>query len=107
MACVQLAMLLLNRLQNLLNMLQPRLTNCIECASIHTLLKDIDCKLTDLAKQEYNNIIFSMTNYLPGPVIVDLLNYKRILTYKYCNPDYARAFTVRQIASRVKLLIHK
>lgn len=88
-------------------MLQPRLTNCIECASIPALLTDIDCKLTDLAKQEYNNIIFSMTNYLPGPVIGDLLNYKRILTYKYCNPDYAIMFSVQQIASRVKVLIHK
>jgi hypothetical protein len=107
MACVQRVIMLLNKLQNLLNMLQPRLTNCIECASIPALLTDIDCKLTDLAKQEYNNIIFSMTNYLPGPVIGDLLNYKRILTYKYCNPDYAIRFTVSQIASRVKVLIHK
>lgn len=88
-------------------MLQPRLTNCIECASIPALLIDIDCKLTDLAKQQYNNIIFSMTNYMPGPVIGDLLNYKRILTYKYCNPDYCKKFTVKQIASRVKVLIHK
>ena len=88
-------------------MLQPRLTNCIECASIPALLIDIDCKLTDLAKQQYNNIVFSMTNYMPGPVIGDLLNYKRILTYKYCNPDYAIRFTVKQIASRVKVLIHK
>ena len=107
MACVQRVIMLLNKLQNLLNMLQPRLTNCIECASIPALLTDIDCKLTDLAKQEYKYIIFSMTNYLPGPVIGDLLNYKRILTYKYCNPDYAIRFTVSQIASRVKVLIHK
>jgi hypothetical protein len=107
MACAQRVIMLLNKLQNLLNMLQPRLTNCIECASIPALLTDIDCKLTDLANQEYNNIIFSMTNYLPGPVIGDLLNYKRILTYKYCNPDYAIRFSVQQIASRVKVLIHK
>jgi hypothetical protein len=107
MACAQRVIMLLNKLQNLLNMLQPRLTNCIECASIPALLTDIDCKLTDLAKQEYNNIIFSMTNYIPGPVIGDLLNYKRILTYKYCNPDYAIRFSVSQIASRVKVLIHK
>ena len=39
--------------------------------------------------------------------IGDLLNYKRILTYKYCNPDYAKRYTVKRIASRVKLLIHK
>ena len=26
----------------------------------------------------------------------DLLNYKRILTYKYCNPDYAASFSVEK-----------
>jgi len=107
MAYVQHVITLLKKLQNLLNMLQPRLTNCIECASIPALLIDIDCKLTELAKQQYNNIIFSMNNYIPGPVIGDLLNYKRILTYKYCNPDYCLRFSVQQIASRVKVLIHK
>ena len=88
-------------------MLQPRLTNCIECASIPVLLQDIDCKLTELAKIQYNNIIFSMNYDLACSPIGDLLNYRRILTYKYCNPDYAKHFTVKRIASRVKVLIHK
>ena len=88
-------------------MLQPRLTNCIECAAIPTLLQDISCKLTELAKDEYNNIVFSLNNYLPGTVIGDLLNYQRILTYKVCNPDYCKRYTVQMIASRVKVLIHK
>lgn len=88
-------------------MLQPRLTNCIECTTIPALLEDINCKLTELAKQEYNNIVFSVNNYLPGTVIGDLLNYQRILTYKFCNPDYCRRYTVQMIASRVKVLIHK
>ncbi len=88
-------------------MLSPRLTNCIECASIPVLLKDIDTKLTELAKIQYNNIIFSMNYNLGCSPIGDLLNYKRILTYKYCNPDYAKRYTVKRIASRVKLLINK
>ena len=88
-------------------MLSPRLTDCIECASIPALLEDIDLKLTALAVSQYNNIIFSLNNYIPGEVIGDLLNYKQILTYKQCNPSYCQPFTVQMIASRVILLINK
>ncbi len=88
-------------------MLSPRLTNCVECASIPALLNDIDCRLKELAQREYNNIVFSLNKMVKGDIIKDLLNYKRILLFKYCNPDYAPCFTVKQIASRVKLLIHK
>jgi hypothetical protein len=88
-------------------MLSPRLTNCIDCATIPALLTDIDCKLTSLANNQYNNIVFSLNYPVPGVVIGDLLNYKRILTYKFCNPDYCSQFTVKMIASKVKLLIHK
>jgi hypothetical protein len=70
-------------------------------------MADIDCKLTELANDEYNNIVFSLNYYTNGPLIGDLLNYKRILRFKYCNLDYGLPFTVEQIASRVKLLIHK
>jgi len=88
-------------------MLQPRLTNCIECSSISVLLNDIDCKLTELATNLYNNIIYLLNQPVPGVVMLDLINYKRILTYKFCNPDYALPFTVEQIASKVKLLKYK
>ena len=88
-------------------MLSPRLTDCIECASISALLEDIDLRLTALAVSQYNNIIFSLNNYIPGEVIGDLLNYKQILTYKQCNPNYCQPFTVQMIASRVILLINK
>jgi hypothetical protein len=37
----------------------------------------------------------------------DLLNYKRILTFKLVNPDYAKDFTVEMIASKVKILKFK
>ena len=85
-------------------MLSPRLTNCIECTTIPVLINDIDCKLTLLANSEYNNIVFMLNNVTPGDVISDLLNYKRILTYKYCNPEYAPHYTIQMIASKVKRL---
>lgn len=88
-------------------MLYPRLTNCVDCTTIPVLLKDIDCKLTELAKNEYNNIVFQLNWPTPGTLIGDLLNYKRILTFKYCNPDYAKSYSVEKIASRVKVLINK
>ena len=88
-------------------MLNPRLTNCVECATIPVLLTDIDCRIGSMAKDMYNNTIFSLNLPINGEVISDLLNYKRILTYKYCNPDYADEYTVNQIASRVKLLKFK
>lgn len=88
-------------------MLSPRLTNCIECASIKALLADIDCKMAEIANNLYNNVVFSLNRPISGVVTNDLLNYKRILTYKYCNPDYAKDYTVAMIASKVKILIHK
>ena len=88
-------------------MLSPRLTSCPECASIPALIADIDCKLASLGNNLYNNIVFMLNQPVPGGVMLDLINYRRILTYKYCNPDYAAPFTVNMIASRVKLLKYK
>ena len=88
-------------------MLSPRLTDCIDDSSIPVLLNDIDAKLTELAKIQYNNIIFSMNNNIVCGPIDDLLHYKQILTYKLCNENYAKCYTVKMIASRVKVLIHK
>lgn len=88
-------------------MLSPRLTNCCAEQTIPALLADIDCKLAELANNEYNNVVFSLNYPVPGYVIDDLLNYKRILMYKYCNPDYAACYSVKMIASRIKILIHK
>lgn len=88
-------------------MLSPRLTDCSECSNICALLEDIDCRLTKLAKNLYNNTVFALNKPVNGLTIMDLLNYKRILTYKTCNPDYAGPFTVEMIASRVKVLINR
>lgn len=84
-------------------MLSPRLSECIQCSNILSLLSKIDCKLGELAKAEYNNIVFALNKCVQDEQIGDLLNYKRILTYKACNPDYACGFTVNMIASRIAL----
>lgn len=88
-------------------MLQPRLTSCSECGEILDLLNDIDCKITEVAKNLYNNTVFALNMPVPFSVMTDLFNYRRILTYKYCNPDYAKCYSVCQIASKVKLLKYK
>ncbi len=88
-------------------MLSPRLTNCVDCSSIPTLLDDIDCKLVELSNNLYNNTVFILNKAIPVEAIADLLNYKRILTYKLCNEDYAKHYTIQMIASRVKLLKFK
>jgi hypothetical protein len=88
-------------------MLTPRLTDCIECSTIPKLLEDIDCKIFEMTKSLYNNTVFALNRPIEGTVMLDLLNYQRILTYKFCNPDYAKHYSINQIASRVKLLKFK
>jgi hypothetical protein len=88
-------------------MLDPRLNNCIDCATIPVLINNIDAKITSLATEEYNNIVYDLNNYINGQVIFDLLEYKQILEWKFCNAEYAAAFTVPMIASRVQILINK
>jgi hypothetical protein len=88
-------------------MLSPRLVNCIDCVTPQLLIDDIDCKLTELANNQYNNIVYILNLPFPQTVLGDLLNYKRILVSKLCNINYAEHYTIEMIASRVKLLIHK
>lgn len=88
-------------------MVSYRLTNCEECTTIPVLLSNIDCRLTELAKNQYNNIVFALNKYVPTDVMMDLLHYKRILQCKSCNADYASCYSLEEIASRVKVLIYK
>ncbi len=88
-------------------MINPRLGNCVACTTIPALLGNIDCRMTELAKKQYNNTVFILNLKLPHQAMWDMLQYKRILEYKYCNADYASCYSVDQIASRVKVLIHK
>ena len=82
-------------------MLSPRLTNCPECANIPSLLKKIDCKLAELGNSLYNNISYMLNQPIPAGDILQLIAYRRILSYKYINPNYAHRFSVNAIASRV------
>ena len=88
-------------------MLTPRLTNSLYYDSIPSLINDIDQKIASLATIAYNDIVYSLNQFIPGQVIEDLLHYKQILVYKQCNADYCRHFTVDMIASRVMILINK
>jgi hypothetical protein len=85
-------------------MITPRLTNGSEHIEIIDLLNDIDCKIATLAKDFYNNIIFALNRPMSRNTMRDLLHYKRILIYKSCNRHYASHYTVKMIASKVKLL---
>jgi len=82
-------------------MLSPRLTNCPECANIPSLLKKIDCKLAELGNNLYNNISYMLNKPVPADDILQLIGYRRILQYKYVNPNYAHRYSVNMIASRV------
>lgn len=88
-------------------MLSPRLTNCTECANINSLINEIDCRVAELSNVLYNNTVFMLNKSFDPIALLDLLNYKRILTYKVCNPDYAGHYTVNMIASKIKLLKFK
>jgi len=87
-------------------MLYPKPSDCVGC-NTHELLSDIDCKLKELGEDLYNNVSFSLNKKVPFEAILDLLNYKRILTYRLCNACYADCFSTQQIASRVKILKYK
>lgn len=87
-------------------MLYPKLVDT-DCSTIPALLHDIDHKLNELASSLYNNVTYMLNQPVNATAIIDLLNYRRILTFKWCNPDYASKYTVEQIASRVKILKYK
>lgn len=88
-------------------MLQQRLTTCSECTDIQVLIDKIDCKLAKLGASLYGNVVFMMNNSISASVMIDLLNYKRILTFKQVNSDYCKNYTIDNISSRVNILIHK
>lgn len=88
-------------------MLTPRLTNCPQCADIPFLISEIDCKLSELSNNLYNNMVYLLNKSIDKEAVFDLLQYKRILMYKICNPDYAGKYSVNMIASKIKLLKYK
>lgn len=83
-------------------MLTPRLTSCRTCAEIPNLIATIDCALAKMSQSLYKNMTLMLNKPIDGCLMEDLLHYKRILTYKYCNEDYACKYSVEQIASKVR-----
>lgn len=88
-------------------MVYSKLSNCPQCADIPSLIKEIDCKLSELSIGLYNNITFMLGKSIPSEVMLDLLTYKRILMFKYCDPNYAGEYSVNMIADKIKLLKFK
>ncbi len=85
-------------------MLSPRLTNCKECANIPDLLRKIDCKLAELGNNMYNNVVFMLNRPIAVSQISELLVYKRLLTFRYCDTHYASGcpeVSTEDIASKV------
>lgn len=85
-------------------MLQPRLTTCLECTDIPTLLCKIDCKLAELGRTLYANLVFMLNNSISASDVIDLLHYRRILTFRQVNADYCVDYTIDYIASKVNRL---
>lgn len=83
-------------------MTQPKLTSCQNC-NIQALINEIDCKLFDAGIDLYNNITLMLNRKIDGSSLFSLMQYRRILHYKYCNPDYG-CMSIEQIANRIKYL---
>ena len=85
-------------------MINPRTSDCKECAEILPLIDAINCKLFESAIDMYNNLAYSLNLKIPATDLLDLLNYKRILINKYVDMNYACDFSINQIANRVRIL---
>ena len=72
MAYVQHVIMLLKKLLKELEMLSPRLTDCIADGSISALLFDIDQRLAALANVQYNNIITYIINIFQFFLIIKI-----------------------------------
>lgn len=85
-------------------MLSPRLTNCPECADINSLIASIDCKINEMSKALYNNTVYMLNKNIDTTEINSLLIYRRILTYKMFNVEYAKDYPLNTILGKVKRL---
>ena len=88
-------------------MLYSKLSDCVYCNDVSTLINDIDCKIIEVSKSLYNNTIYMLNKHMCLNNINKLLIYKRILLCKQCNSEYAGKYTIEMIANKIKLLIHK
>ena len=86
-------------------MLSVRTSSCRDCALINKLIGSIDCQLAKMANNLYLNIAYMLDKPVYATDMSTLLHYKRILTYKNVNADWAADdFTIEEITSRIKVL---
>lgn len=85
-------------------MLSIKVRNCRECTLVSKLIDSINCQLAKMANNLYLNIAYMLDKPVEGCKMSALLHYKRILTYKGCNADWASDYSVDDIASRVNFL---
>jgi len=85
-------------------MINPRTSDCKECAEILPLIEAINCRLYEASSDMYNNLAYGLNRKIPATDLLDLLAYKRILINKYVDMNYACDFSVNQIANRVRIL---
>ena len=88
-------------------MLALRIAYCDQCAGNEQLLADIDCKIKEISIDLYNNVVYALNLPVKYELYTDLINYRRIVTYRQYNEDYALPYTDEQIASKIKLLKYK
>lgn len=84
-----------------------KIRDCDVCSGIPQLLDDIDCKIKELSVSLYNNVVYALSTPIKMDEFTDLINYRRIITYRQYNEDYALPYTDEQIASKIKLLKFK
>jgi hypothetical protein len=90
-----------------LNEMLSNITYCDNCTDIEETIASIDCKLFEISKRLYNNIILSLNKSIDMQTMLTLLRYRRILVAKSVNAEYACGFSIFCIISRVKFLIHR
>lgn len=85
-------------------MLYTKLTSCKECSSIPILLESINCKIASIANTMYLNNAYMLDRPVNTANLSALIHYKRILTYKMYNPEYAETNCLENISSRINFL---
>lgn len=85
-------------------MLNPRLVSCQECTTIEAVLSEIDCYLTKVGKDLYNNVVYMLGKAIPACDIADVLTYKRILVHRAVDDEYAGDASLSEIVSKVKMI---
>lgn len=88
-------------------MLNIRTSSNTSCANITELLSEIDGKLFYYGKNHWNNISLLLNLNYDKVAINKLLHYKRILTKRLYNPNYACNVELNQIISQIKTYLNK